>query len=208
MAGVLGRSRGDRQAHGARAASRRLAGLAARYRMLASTGGCEEPKPAPLAGAEESSSCQPATRAVRGTHAVSGQALRFWTISRAELCGHVGALRPRATQRFSCGVASHRGSSKRLLWDVSTALDERAKESGADSARCTLHALRTLVTLATTGYSAQGSARGCHLRRAPEQDGSPHLQQQPRLRIIAAAQLFGAALRFPARRNPSRDDDC
>ena len=101
-----------------------------------------------------------------------------------------------------------RCSQNRLLWDVSTALDERAKESGADSARCTLHALRTLVTLATTGYSAQGSARGCHLRRTPEQDGSPHLQQQPRLRIIAAAQLFGAALRFPARRNPSRDDDC
>ena len=96
----------------------------------------------------------------------------------------------------------------RLLWHVSTALDERAKESGADSARCTLHALRTLVTLATTGYSAQGSARGCHLRRTPEQDGPPHLQQQPRLRFITAAQLFGAALRFPARRNPSRDDDC
>ena len=35
----------------------------------------------------------------------------------------------------------------RLLWDVSTALDERAKESGADSARFCSAALRTLVTL-------------------------------------------------------------
>ena len=63
----------------------------------------------------------------------------------------------------------------------------------------TLHAgLCTLYCRATdTGYSAQGSARGCHLRRTPEQDGSPHIQQQPRLHIIAAAQLFGAALRFP-----------
>ena len=36
--------------------------------------------------------------------------------------------------------------AKRLLWIVSTALDERAKESGVDSARCTA-ALETLVTL-------------------------------------------------------------
>ena len=89
----------------------------------------------------------------------------------------------------------HQAKSYAFVVGWPTALDERAE----DEAARTLHAnsarrAAALATLATTSYSALCPTRGCHLRRTPEQDRSPHLQQQPRLRFITATQLFGTRL--------------